>query len=152
MKSDYVLQETKTLRFKRFQANYIKYVIKNGYLINNEDFLKLLSESGYKADEINKGRLRRIMNTDIVKQDTDNKLVNFFISSGYDTKELKQLLDDAIKFMRAKQQGQQLFEVYKHLESKHFPESKTKVTQHEQLNTEQELTSISRTITKEVSE
>lgn len=150
---DIVSDEVKRVRFKKLQAKYIAKVIeKNNYQLTNTEWLQLLTDSDYQSNYLQLKRIKRIMNSEVVRQDTDNKLINFFISSGYGTKELKQLLDDAIKFMRAKEQGSQLFEVYKHLESKHFPESKTKVTQQEHLNTEQELTSISRTITKEVNE
>ena len=64
----------------------------------------------------------------MVKQDTDNKLVNFLISSGFDTKELKNLLTDAIQAAKNKENSSVLFQIYQHLESKHFPESKTKTT------------------------
>lgn len=145
-------QEIKSARFKKFQCEYIIKVLQKGYLLNNQDYYEMLQKAGYIPDKINIGRFKNIMSTEIVKQDTENKLMKFYIESGYSEKFLKDLLDSSIQAAKNKENGSVLFQIYQHLESKHFPESKTKVTQQEHLNTDQELTSISRTITKEVNE
>lgn len=148
--TDIVLDETKRVRFKKLQSNYIKEVIKlNTYKLDNETWLKLLNDSGYLSNYLQLSRLKRIMNTDIVKQDTENKLVNFLISSGFDSDKLKDILKSAISAAEKKENSSVLFQIYQHLESKHFPESKTKTTITEQMDLGNTDSNIQATIKRE---
>ena len=126
---DIVSDEVKRVRFKKLQSNYIVKVLeKNNWQLTNEEWLQLLSKSGYIPNYLTLKRIKRIMGSDLVKQDTENKLMKFYIESGYDQDFLKDLLDSSIQAAKNKEQSNVLFQIYQHLESKHFPESKTKTT------------------------
>lgn len=130
-----LLAETKKKRFRKFQAEYIKYIIEKGYFVVDGDYYKMLEIAGYKPDPITKGRIKRIMSHELVKQDTDNKVVQFYISQGITQDKVKALLDKAEMAAVEKNDASTLFSMAKYMaELFGVAPSKTKITETEEID------------------
>ena len=150
---DIISDEIKRVRFKKLQSNYIiKILVKNNYQLTNDEWLDLLSKSGYNSNYLTLKRVKRIMNTDVVRQDTDNKLVYFYAKHNITESRLSEILEAAIKSAKNKENSSVLFQIYQHLESKFYPESKVKVTEAQNIDLGSDISSITRTVTKELNQ
>lgn len=150
---DIISDEIKRVRFKKLQSNYIiKILAKNNYQLTNDEWLDLLSKSGYNSNYLTLKRVKRIMGTDVVRQDTDNKLVYFYAKHNITESRLSEILEAAIKSAKNKENSSVLFQIYQHLESKFYPESKVKVTEAQNIDLGSDISSITRTVTKELNQ
>lgn len=144
----------KGLGYKKYIAAITDIIIqKDSLQLSKEDISEALKIAGLQNNILQSTRYRRLMQTDIVQSDINNVLISKYQQHDITEDKMFSVLHDAIKIATNKGHSSTLFEIYKHL-SEVFGNnvSKVKVTQQEQLNTNQELTSISRTITKEVNE